>query len=125
MSAPPGSIRDLVASYWAAEERRDVAAVMAHFHADATYQDGAGRRDGVEDIRRFYATSADTFPSLVVEVVREFPVESGAAVEFVATLRDHAGEAWVILGLNVFLVADGRFTSVRSYEDAPVRVPGA
>lgn len=120
MSTPPGTVDEVVASYWAAEERRDVDAVMAHFHADATYQDGAGRRQGLDDIRDFYATSAATYPTLVVDTVREFPADGGAAVEFVATLTDHAGVDWVIRGVNVFLVADGRFTSVRSYEDPPV-----
>jgi ketosteroid isomerase-like protein len=124
MSTPTRTVRDLAQSYWAAEERRDVSAVMDHYHPDATYRDGSGERRGQREIRDFYATSVETYPSLKVDIVREYAATDASALEFVALLRDRAGKAWTIRGVNVFHVADGRFTSVRSYEDPPAPVDG-
>jgi hypothetical protein len=124
LSTRPGTVRSLAEAYWAAEERRDVAAIMAHYHPDAAYQDAAGRRQGEREIREFYVTSVATYPALRVDIVAEYPGVDGAALEFVAVLTDHSGRDHVIRGVNVFRVADGRFTSVRSYEDPPEPVAG-
>jgi ketosteroid isomerase-like protein len=107
-------------SYWAAECRRDIDAVMAHYHPDATYEDGGGMRRGHAEIRQAYEDSARDWPGLEVRIVREFvnsPDTSG--LEFDAVLIDAAGRRHRIRGVNVVLVRDGRFVSVRSYEDAP------
>ena len=124
MAIEPVTVRSLAESYWAAEARRDIDAVMAHYHPDATYQDGGGRCEGEREIRDFYVASVEMYPTLEVDIVREYAAGEGSAMEFVATLWDKAGRAWVIRGVNVFLVRDGRFTSVRSYEDAPAPVDG-
>jgi ketosteroid isomerase-like protein len=124
MPTHPGTVRSLAESYWAAEERRDVDAVMEHYHPDASYQDAGGRRQGARDIRDFYAGSVADYPSLRVDILREFAAAEGAALEFHAVLTDPAGRDWVIRGVNVFQVADGRFTSVRSYEDPPAPADG-
>ena len=118
------TVRELAESYWAAEERRDVDAIVAHYHPDATYQDGGGRRRGLDEIRAFYRTSAADHPAITVRILEDYPVEGGAAVEFHAELTDPDGRTWVIEGVNLFRVRDDRFTSVRSYEDAP-RLAGA
>jgi len=114
--------REVSESYWAAECRRDVDAVMSHYHDDATYEDGGGLRRGGGEIRRAYEESAAAYPGLEVEIVREFvlpedPDTSG--LEFDATLVDAAGSRFRVRGVNVVAVRDGRFVSVRSYEDAP------
>jgi ketosteroid isomerase-like protein len=107
-------------SYWAAECSRDVDAVMAHYRPDATYEDGGGLRRGEAEIRRAYEDSARDWPGLEVRIVREFvhsPDTSG--LEFDALLIDVAGRRFRIRGVNVVTVRDGRFVSVRSYEDVP------
>ena len=107
-------------SYWAAECRRDIDGVMAHYHPDATYEDGGGLRRGHAAIRRAYEDSARDWPGLEVRIVREFvnaPDTSG--LEFDAVLIDAAGRRFQIRGVNVVTVRDGRFISVRSYEDVP------
>jgi ketosteroid isomerase-like protein len=107
-------------SYWAAECRRDVDEVVAHYHPDATYEDGGGLRRGHTEIRQAYEASAREWPGLEVRIVREFvhsPDTSG--LEFDAVLIDAAGRRFQIRGVNVVTVRDGRFVSVRSYEDAP------
>lgn len=107
-------------SYWAAECRRDIDGVMEHYHSDATYEDGGGLRRGSAEIRRVYEDSARDWPGLEVRIVREFvnsPDTSG--LEFDAVLINAAGRRFRIRGVNVVTVRDGRFVSVRSYEDVP------
>ena len=112
--------REVSESYWAAECRRDVDAVMAHYHPDATYEDAGGLREGAAAIRQFYAESAAAYPGLDVRIVREFSGPSDtSALEFDAVLVDPAGSRFRIRGVNVVTVRDGRFTSVRSFEDPP------
>jgi hypothetical protein len=118
------TIRALAEAYWAAEERRDVDAVMALYEPDATYQDDDGRRQGTVQLRAFYEASARSFPWLRVNVLREFPSPGGdaTAIEFDALLQDHEGQAWRILGVNVFERRGEHLAAVRSFEDRPVRV---
>ena len=114
--------RDVSESYWAAECRRDIDAVMAHYHPDATYQDAGGLLRGHAEIRGFYEGSARDYPGLEVTITREFPgsptaAGDASALEVYAVLTDHAGQRFQIHGLNVMTVRDGKFTSVRCYED--------
>lgn len=110
--------REVSESYWAAECRRDIDAVMAHYHPDATYRDAGGLLRGHAEIRGFYEASARDYPGLEVSVLREFPGSPDAsALEVYAVLIDHDGHRFEIRGLNVMTVRDGKFTSVRCYED--------
>jgi ketosteroid isomerase-like protein len=114
--------REVSESYWAAECRRDIDGVMAHYHPDATYQDAGGRLHGQAEIRGFYEASAREYPGLEVTILREFPgaVETSgeaSALEVYALLTNHAGRRFEIRGLNVMTVRDGKFSSVRCYED--------
>ena len=116
MSAP----RAVSESYWAAECRRDIDAVMDHYQPDASYEDAGGRRVGAAAIRRAYEESARAYPGLEVRIVREFLHDPDCgALEFDAVLVDPAGRRFRVRGVNVVTLRDGKFTSVRSYEDAP------
>ena len=68
MSTPRG----VAESYWAAECRRDIYAVMDHYHPDATYQDGAGLLHGSAAIRHYYELSIRDYPALEVSILREY-----------------------------------------------------
>jgi ketosteroid isomerase-like protein len=114
--------REVSESYWAAECRRDIDGVMAHYQPDAMYQDAGGLLHGQAEIRGFYEASARDYPGLEVTITREFPGSATAAgeasaLEVYAVLTDHAGQRFQIHGLNVMTVRDGKFTSVRCYED--------
>ena len=112
--------REVSEAYWAAECRRDVDAVMEFYHRDATYEDSGGLRRGHAEVRRAYEESAAAYPGLEVRILREFthaPDTSG--LEFYAVLIDSAGSRFKVRGVNVVSVRDGKFVSVRSYEDAP------
>ena len=117
--------REVSESYWTAECRRDIDAVMAHYHADATYEDGGGLRRGHAEVRRAYENSARDYPGLEVEIVREFADgQDTSALEFDAVLVDHQGRRFRVRGVNVVEVRDGKFVSVRSYEDPPALEQG-
>jgi len=111
--------REVSESYWAAECRRDVDAVMAHYHDDATYEGPDGLRRGHDEVRAAYEESVHAYPGLEVEIVREFPQGDWSALEFDAVLIDAAGRRHRVRGVNVVRVRDGRFELVRSYEDPP------
>jgi ketosteroid isomerase-like protein len=111
------SPREVSESYWAAECRRDVEAVLEHYHADAVYEDASGRYAGAAAIRGFYEGSARAYPGLELTIVRDVTAGDVGALEFVAVLIDPDGRRSVIRGVNLVTVRDGRFTQVRSYED--------
>ena len=112
--------RDVSESYWAAECRRDIDAVMAHYLPDASYEDAGGRRVGTAAVRQAYEDSARAYPGLEVRIVREFTFNDDCgALEFDAVLIDPAGTRFRVRGVNVVVLRDGKFVSVRSYEDAP------
>lgn len=116
MSAP----RAVSEAYWAAECRRDIDAVMDHYQPDATYEDAGGRHVGTAAIRQAYEESARAYPGLEVRIVREFTYDQDCgALEFDAVLIDPVGTRHRVRGVNVVTLRDGKFASVRSYEDAP------
>jgi len=113
--------REVSESYWAAECRRDIDGVMAHYQPDATYQDGAGLLVGEAAIRGYYEASIADYPGLEVTILREFPRSPDtSAFEVHAVLIDHEGRRFVIEGLIAITVRDGRMASIRCYED-PLR----
>jgi ketosteroid isomerase-like protein len=120
---PQRSAREVSESYWAAECRRDIDAVLAHYRADASYEDAGGLCRGHAEIRAAYEAGARAYPSLEVVIVREFPsrdVEGLSAIEFDANVTSAGGHVYRVRGVNVVQVRDGKFVSVRSYEDPAV-----
>ena len=116
----PTTPREVSEAYWAAECRRDVDAVMAFYHPDATYEDAGGLRRGHAEIRQAYEDSKNAYPGLEVRILREFTHSPDTAgLEYYAVLIDADGKRFKVRGVNVVTVRDGRFVSVRSYEDAP------
>ncbi len=112
--------REVSESYWAAECRRDIDEVMEHYHPEATYEDGGGRRRGHAEIRAAYEESARAYPGLEVRIVHEYyGTLDRSAFEFDAVLIDVEGRRFRVRGVNVVAVRDDKFVSIRSYEDAP------
>jgi ketosteroid isomerase-like protein len=116
--------REVAESYWAAECRRDIDAVMTHYHPDATYQDGGGLLRGHAGIRQFYEGSMRDYPGLEVKILREYVASpESSALEVDAVLTDHDGRRFRIQGLIAVVTRDGKFVSVRCYEDPLIPVP--
>jgi ketosteroid isomerase-like protein len=118
----PEQPREVAESYWRAEERRDVEAVLSHFHDDAVFHPVTGRLVGHEEIRTFYEGMGDTFPGLEVTIVNEISSGDEAALEWEAVLTDHDGKRFPIRGVNVVRVRDGKFEHVTAYYD-PTQFP--
>jgi len=118
--------RDLQASAWDAECRRDVDAVLAHFHPDATFHPaGAPAQQGHAAIRDMTEDFYRSYPELEIDIVDEWGHgDSSAVFEFRAHLRDNEGNRSTLDGVCLVEIGDGTFTSVRYYEDAPVPVTG-
>lgn len=118
--------RDLQASAWDAECRRDVDAVLAHFHPDATFHPaGAPPRQGHAAIRELTEDFYRSFPELEIDILNEWDRgDSSAVFEFRARLKDTEGNCSILDGVCLVEIEDGTFTSVRYYEDAPVLVTG-
>ena len=113
--------REVAESYWAAECRRDIEAVMRHYHGDATYQDGGGLLTGAAEIRGFYEGSMRDYPGLDVQILREYvAAPDTSAFEVNAELTDHQGSRFTIQGLISIAVRDGKMVAIRCYED-PLR----
>jgi ketosteroid isomerase-like protein len=112
---------DVSESYWAAECRRDIDATVAHYLPDGSYEGPDGLRQGHVAIRQMYEASAREYPGLEVRVIREFRGDDAcSAIEFDAVLVDPDGGRHRVRGVNVVAVRDGRFVTVRSYEDPPI-----
>ena len=111
------SPRAVAESYWQAECARDLDAIMAHFHPDATFQPAGNLLTGHTEIRTFYVDSIDRFPGLECHIVREVRNGNEACLEWKAVLIDHAGLRHPLVGVNVIEVSGGKFNSVRAYFD--------
>lgn len=114
MSSP----REVAESYWAAECRRDVAALLDHYRADAVVQPPSGPAlCGHAEIATFYEDEIRDYPGLEVQIVHEIRDGDEAALEWEAVLTDHDGRRHPFRGVNVVRVRDGKFEWVRAYFD--------
>lgn len=112
------SAREVAESYWAAECRRDLDAVLDHYHVDAVVHPPSGAPlVGREQIATFYADEMAEYPGLEVRIVHEVSNGAEASLEWEAVLVDHAGRRHPFRGVNVVRVRDGRFEWARAYFD--------
>jgi uncharacterized protein (TIGR02246 family) len=118
------AISELQASAWEAECRHDLDGLLDHFHPDATFHQSDGDTySGHDAIRAMTEQFYSEFPDCKVEILAEYGNgESSAAIEFRATLTDADGDVSVLQGVQLVEVEDGRFKSVRGYEEKPVPV---
>lgn len=120
------SARTLQESAWDAECRHDLDALLDHFLPDATFHAyGQPPQHGHDAIRRMTEDFYRSFPELEIDVLREWADgESSAAFEFRARLKDKDGQRFTLDGVILVEIADGKFQTVRYYEEAPVPVTG-
>jgi len=110
--------REVAESYWAAECRRDLDAVLDHYHEDAIVHPPSGPpfigRTGIAD---FYRDEMRDYPGLEVDIVHEVRDGDEAALEWEAVLVDQEGVRHAFRGVNVVRVRENRFEWVRAYYD--------
>lgn len=118
--------RELQESAWDAECRRDLDALLTHFHPEATFHPAGGApQTGHAAIRAMTEDFYRSFPELEIDILNEWGKgESAAVFEFRAHLTDTEGGRSTLDGVCAVEIEDGVFTSVRYYEDAPVAVAG-
>jgi ketosteroid isomerase-like protein len=109
--------REVAESYWAAECRRDLDEILAHYHPDAEFRPAGGLLRGHAEISTFYQDSIARFPGLECRIVHEVSNDNEASLEWEAVLIDRAGVRHPLVGVNVIRVVDGKFASVRAYFD--------
>ncbi|MFS2087727.1 nuclear transport factor 2 family protein [Paenarthrobacter nicotinovorans] len=119
--------RELQTSVWDAECRRDLEAVLSHFHPDAVFHPAGGPpKKGHDAIREMTKEFYSVYPELSIEILNEWGNgESSAVFEFRVDLKDNDGQAVTLDGVILVEIQDGKFTAVRYYEDAPVPVAAA
>lgn len=114
--------RDLQVSAWNAECRRDLETLLGHFHPDAVFHPAGGApQRGHTAIRSMTEEFYRSYPELDIDILGEWSRGDSAAVfEFRAHLTDATGSRSTLDGVCLVEIADGVFTSVRYYEDAPI-----
>src|SRR5258706_10699812 len=114
-----------ILAYWADECARDLDRLMTHFTGDAEVITPDGAHKGHAAVAALYQKSFDSYPGLAVDVTAAFPGRDGHCVEYKAVLSDTGGIHWLIKGVNVMKLEGGLIASIRSFEDAPHRLPVA
>ena len=108
---------EVLRSYFAAEETRDVDAIMEHFSEDAVFTSPVDVRRGLDEIRPFYEDARERFPSLKVTIRTGFDNGVEAVAEWEAVLNGPGRPELVLNGVNVAKVIDGKIVDCRSYYD--------
>jgi uncharacterized protein (TIGR02246 family) len=107
---------EVTESYFAAENRRDLPAILRHFAKDARFVTSDGRvLAGHDAIEAFYTANAAALPSLRVTLVDALTVGNRGTTEWRAEGRTPQGKAVRMHGANVVTVEDGRFTEFHAY----------
>lgn len=109
--------RQVAESYWQAEARRDLDAVMEHFHPDAVLEVPDGKLMGRATIRTFYEPMFEQYPNLEIRIARDITNGEWAALEYDAVLIDADGGRTPLQGCNIVRVVNGQFTYLRGYFD--------
>jgi ketosteroid isomerase-like protein len=116
------SARALQESAWDAECRHDLDGLLDHFLPDAMfYAYGQPPQQGHSAIRKLTEDFYRAFPELTIDVLGEWTNgDSSAAFEFRAHLTDPDGKRFTLRGVTLVEIADGKFKTVRYYEEVPV-----
>jgi putative intracellular protease/amidase/ketosteroid isomerase-like protein len=111
-----GTARRITESYFAAENRRDLDAILGHFAEDVRFLTPDGQvLTGQEALRPFYATNIARLPTLHVRLVDDLGEGDRAALEWRAEGGTPDGQAVHMHGTNLVSIRDGRFGEFRAY----------
>jgi uncharacterized protein (TIGR02246 family) len=108
--------RQITESYFAAENRRDLDAILGHFTEDVHFVTPDGDvLYGREALRPFYAANVAGLPTLRVQLVDDLGHGDRAALEWRAEGRTPDGRSVRMHGTNLVSIRDGRFGEFRAY----------
>ena len=108
-----------VIAYWGDECARDLQKMMTHFTPDVEVVTPDGSYRGHDAVAALYQKSFDAYPGLTVDVKASFAGRDAQCVEYRAVLFDAEDKRWLIEGINLMRLKDGRIAYLRSFEDAP------
>jgi len=108
---------DIARAYWDTEITRDLDAIMAFYHEDATFVAPGWSLKGRDAIRGFYADAAALYPGLEVDIVHEITSGTESAFEWQSVLITPQGVRLPLRGINCLSIIDGKFAAVRSFYD--------
>jgi hypothetical protein len=111
-----------ITAYWEDECARDLTKLMTHFTCDAEVITPGGAHRGYEAVATLYKKSFDDFPVLIVDIKAGFAGRGAHCFEYSAVLSDVAGNRWLVEGINLMKLKRGLISSLRSFEDAPLRL---
>ncbi len=106
---------EIVKNYWAAESRKDLSRVLAHFAPDAEFVSPTMRLSGRDNIRKFYEGMVNGFQEISVTPVNTIEQGANIAVEYECRLVRLSGEIRNARGFNFFEIRDGVIQSLRCY----------
>jgi hypothetical protein len=104
-------------AYWDDECRRDLAALLTHFTADAEVVTPDGAHRGHKAVAALYRKSFDDYPGLTVEMKAGFAGDGAHCFEYSAVLRDAKSADWLVEGINLMRLKGGCISYLRSFED--------
>jgi hypothetical protein len=110
-------------SYWDDECARDLAKLMTHFTPDAEVVTPDGSYRGHEAVAALYQRSFEAYPGLTVDVDASFAGRDACCIAYRAVLFDGERNQWLVEGINLMRMKDGRIAYLRSFEDQPRRLP--
>lgn len=112
------NIAELARAYWDAEESRDLARIVSFFTDDAVWVGPRGvSLRGSDQIRTYYAASADAYPGLEVTIERVSGDDDEAAIEWSAVFTDSAGRTAPLRGVNLMRRSGDKIASLTTYHD--------
>ena len=117
----PSVIDDLAQRYWQLEMAGDIEGVVACYAQDAELHlpDGDVRR-GHDAIRAFYEASQADYPTRTVTIVDRVHDAAGrAALVWEAQLQAPDGSMYLLRGINVVTVIEGRFQHLSAAYPSP------
>jgi len=112
------NIAELARAYWDAEESRDLDRIVAFFTEDAVWVGPRGvSLKGRDQIRTYYAASAEAYPGLKVTIERVSGDDDEAAIEWSAVFTDPAGRNARLHGVNLMRRSGDRISALTTYHD--------
>lgn len=106
---------DIALSYWAAEARGDLPAVLDHFTPDARFKAPGFELKGRDEIANFYRKIMGAYEEMRIEALRTTEQGDTLVVEFGFHYTRPTGIQGYAEGCNVFTISDGQIARLRAY----------
>ncbi|MEU8225386.1 SDR family oxidoreductase [Kribbella sp. NPDC048915] len=114
------TIEEIARAYWQAEESRDVDRILEFFTDDATWVGPGVVLTGHEQIRGYYAGSAEAYPGLAVRLGRVHGDDDVASLEWHARFTGPSGEVTELDGVNIMRRRGDKIAALTAYYDNSV-----